>query len=64
MCNQGAIIAKAFERVGANGHVVIEESPTMTDDVDFTEVRQILSDMIFTLAGIARPEWMVKRREN
>lgn len=33
----GAIIARAFERVGETGHVVIEESPTMYDEVDFTE---------------------------
>ncbi|GAB5031781.1 molecular chaperone [Nannochloropsis oceanica] len=33
----GAIIAKGFERVGVNGQVVIEESPTMLDEIDFTE---------------------------
>ncbi|TFJ81595.1 hypothetical protein NSK_006846 [Nannochloropsis salina CCMP1776] len=33
----GAIIAKGFERVGTNGQVVIEESPTMLDEIDFTE---------------------------
>lgn len=36
---QGAIIAKGFDRVGSNGQVVIEESPTMLDEIDFTEVR-------------------------
>jgi hypothetical protein len=36
---QGAIIAKGFERVGSNGQVVIEESPTMLDEIDFSEVR-------------------------
>lgn len=36
---QGAIIAKGYERVGTNGQVVIEESPTMLDEIDFTEVR-------------------------
>jgi hypothetical protein len=37
---QGAFIARAFERVGPNGHVVIEESATSSDDLDFTEVRR------------------------
>jgi hypothetical protein len=52
--------------VGANGHVVIEESPTMTDDVDFTEVRQQTPPFLHdfhTCWPSARPEWVVKRRE-
>ena len=33
----GAIIAKAYERVGENGSTVVEESQTLIDEVEFTE---------------------------
>lgn len=33
----GAIIAKAYEKVGENGSTVVEESQTLTDEVEFTE---------------------------
>lgn len=33
----GAIIAKAYEKVGENGSTVVEESQTLLDEVEFTE---------------------------
>jgi len=33
----GAIIAKAYEKVGENGSTVVEESQTLVDEVEFTE---------------------------
>lgn len=33
----GAIIAKAYEKVGENGSTVVEESQTLIDEVEFTE---------------------------
>ena len=33
----GAIIAKAFEKVGDTGSTTMEESQTLTDEVEFTE---------------------------
>lgn len=35
--SMGAIIAKAYERVGETGSTVVEESQTLTDEVEFTE---------------------------
>lgn len=35
--SMGAIIAKAYERVGENGSTVVEESQTLIDEVEFTE---------------------------
>jgi chaperonin GroEL len=33
----GTIISQAFEKVGENGSTVVEESQTLSDEVDFTE---------------------------
>lgn len=35
--SMGAIIAKAYEKVGENGSTVVEESQTLIDEVEFTE---------------------------
>jgi chaperonin GroEL len=35
--SMGAIIAKAYERVGDTGSTVVEESQTLNDEVEFTE---------------------------
>ena len=35
--SMGAIIAKAYEKVGDTGSTVVEESQTLTDEVEFTE---------------------------
>merc|ERR1712185_637607 len=39
--DMGAILARAFERVGDTGSTTIEESQTLEDDVTFTEGYQI-----------------------
>lgn len=35
--SMGAIIAKAYEKVGDTGSTVVEESQTLTDEIEFTE---------------------------
>jgi chaperonin GroEL len=35
--SMGAIIAKAYEKLGENGSTVVEESQTLSDEIEFTE---------------------------